>query len=64
MVLLPKQYNWASIFHVDLIVYKFIKSRLEPAIGQGTLCGTIIEVNQENKVVEFEQIFKGGKLDK
>jgi metallophosphoesterase (TIGR00282 family) len=43
---------------------KFIKSRLEPAIGQGTLCGTIIEVNQENKVVEFEQIFKGGKLDK
>ena len=41
---------------------KFIKTRLEPATGEGTLCGTIIEVNNEMKVSEFKQIFKGGRL--
>ena len=43
---------------------KFIKTRLEPASGQGTLSGTIIKVSEENKVFEFEQILKGGMLEK
>ena len=42
---------------------KFIKTRLEPANGEGTLCGTIINVDKEMKVFEFKQIFKGGRLN-
>ena len=42
---------------------KFIKTRLEPANGEGTLCGTIINVDKEMKVSEFKQIFKGGRLN-
>ena len=42
---------------------KFIKTRLEPASGEGTLCGTIINVDNEMKVSEFKQIFKGGRLN-
>ena len=41
---------------------KFIKTRLEPASGEGTLCGTIINVDNEMKVSEFKQILKGGRL--
>tara|TARA_B100000886_G_scaffold185020_1_gene126949 strand:- start:222 stop:656 length:435 start_codon:yes stop_codon:yes gene_type:complete len=41
---------------------KFIKTRLEPANGEGTLCGTIIKIDKEMKVSEFKQIFKGGRL--
>ncbi len=41
---------------------KFIKTRLEPANGEGTLCGTIINIDKEMKVFEFKQIFKGGRL--
>ena len=43
---------------------KFIKTRLEPAVGKGTLCGTIININDRKKVDKFEQIFVGGKLNK
>ena len=43
---------------------KYIKTRLEPASGQGTLCGTIINVNKENKVTEFKQILLGGRLNR
>ena len=42
---------------------KFIKTRLEPANGKGTLCGTIINVDKEMKVSQFKQIFKGGRLN-
>jgi len=42
---------------------KFIKTRLEPASGEGTLCGTIINVDNEMKVSEFKQILKGGRLN-
>ena len=41
---------------------KFLKTRLEPANGEGTLCGTIINIDKEMKVCEFKQIFKGGRL--
>ena len=43
---------------------KFIKTRLEPAVGAGTLCGTIINVNEKKKVEKFKQILIGGKLNK
>ncbi|MFL2661672.1 MAG: TIGR00282 family metallophosphoesterase [Alphaproteobacteria bacterium] len=43
---------------------KFIKTRLEPAVGEGTLCGTIININERKKVDKFKQILIGGKLDK
>ena len=42
---------------------KFIKTRLKPANGEGTLCGTIINVDEEMKVSQFKQIFKGGRLN-
>ena len=42
---------------------KFIKTRLEPANGEGTLCGTIITVDKEMKVSGYKQIFKGGRLN-
>ena len=45
--------------------HKHIKSRLQPANGNGTLCGTIIEVDSSSmRVIRFDQIFKGGKLHK
>ena len=43
---------------------KFIKTKLEPAIGQATLCGTILDINNKFRVSDFKQIFKGGKLEK
>ncbi len=43
---------------------KFIKTKLEPASGEGTLCGTIIKINEEFKVIKFQQIIKGGKLQR
>ena len=42
----------------------FLKTRLEPASGEGTLCGTIIKIDKENRVSEFQQILKGGRLNK
>ena len=42
----------------------FLKTRLEPASGEGTLCGTIIKIDKESKVSEFQQILKGGRLNK
>lgn len=43
--------------------HKHIKSRLKPANGNGTLCGTIIELDSSGmKIIGFNQIFKGGKL--
>ena len=42
----------------------FLKTRLEPASGEGTLCGTIIKIDKNNKVSNFQQILKGGRLDK
>jgi len=43
---------------------KFLKTKLEPASGEGTLCGTLIEIDSRRKVTKFEQIIKGGKLEK
>ena len=43
---------------------KFLKTKLEPAIGEGTLCGTIFKINENNKVEKFSQIIKGGRLQK
>ena len=43
---------------------KFLKSRLETASGEGTLCGVLIEINNETKKVDgFNQVIKGGKLN-
>ena len=51
----------------DLSIKKFtqkhLKTRLEPASGEGTLCGTILEIEGKN-VKAFEQIILGGKLHK
>ncbi|MEE2695137.1 MAG: TIGR00282 family metallophosphoesterase [Pseudomonadota bacterium] len=43
---------------------KFLKTKLEPASGEGTLCGTLIKIDSRRKVIKFEQIIKGGKLEK
>ena len=42
---------------------KHLKTRLEPADGEGTLCGTILHIEGKN-VKAFEQIILGGKLQK
>ena len=42
---------------------KHVKTRLEPAEGEGTLCGTILDIESKN-VKAFEQIILGGKLQK
>ena len=43
---------------------KFLKSRLETASGEGTLCGVLIEINNETKLVSgFNQVIIGGKLN-
>tara|TARA_Y100000994_G_C15579623_1_gene395991 strand:- start:28 stop:843 length:816 start_codon:yes stop_codon:yes gene_type:complete len=42
---------------------KHLKIRLEPADGEGTLCGTILHFEGKN-VKAFEQIILGGKLQK
>ena len=42
---------------------KHIKTRLEPADGEGTLCGTILDIESKS-VKAFEQIILGGKLQK
>ncbi len=41
---------------------KFLKTKLEPASGEGTLCGTFIKINEKNEVIDFKQIIKGGRL--
>ncbi len=44
---------------------KFLKPRLETASGEGTLCGTLIEIDTNSKMVkDFNQILLGGKLNK
>ena len=43
---------------------KFLKPRLETASGEGTLCGVLIEINNETKKVNgFNQVIIGGKLN-
>ena len=43
---------------------KFLKSRLETATGQGTLCGVLIEIDNQTKIVnDFSQVIIGGKLN-
>ena len=43
---------------------KFLKSRLETATGQGTLCGVLIEIDNQTKIVNgFSQVIIGGKLN-
>ena len=43
---------------------KHVKTRLEPADGQGTLCGVILEIDlKTKKVINFKQILKDGILD-
>ncbi len=43
---------------------KFLKTKLEPASGEGTLCGTIIKINDKYEVIYFKQIIQGGRLSK
>ena len=48
---------------ISRFISKHVKPRLEPAVGEATLCGTIIKVNIDNLFIEgFEQILMGGKL--
>ena len=50
-------------FAVSRFISKHIKTRLEPASGEATLCGTILKINQNDMFVEkFRQILIGGKL--
>ena len=43
---------------------KFLKSRLETASGEGTLCGVLIEINNETKIISgFNQVIIGGNLN-
>ena len=50
---------------VQRFVNKHLKVRLETARGKATLCGVIIDVNENNcKVEKFEQIFRDGILGK
>ena len=45
--------------------HKHLKLRLETASGHGTLSGTIIDINdQDNSIQGFNQILRGGKLDR
>ena len=43
---------------------KFLKTKLEPAGGEGTLCGTVLKINDKSKVIKFRQIIKGGRLER
>ena len=43
---------------------KFLKTKLEPASGEGTLCGTIFTINEKNRVIEYNQVIMGGRLQK
>ena len=46
-------------------IHKHIKTRLEPADGEGTLCGVILEIDlKTKKVINFKQILKDGLLDR
>ena len=50
-------------FSIKKFTNKYVKSRLETASGEGTLCGTIIDIDEKNKLVrDFDQIILGGKL--
>ena len=48
---------------IKRFTHKHLKTRLEPADGEGTLCGTILHIEGKN-VKAFEQIILGGKLQK
>ena len=44
---------------------KHLKTRLETAEGEGTLCGILIEIDEKSKTVRnFDQIIIGGKLNR
>ena len=49
---------------INRFTKKHIKSRLETANGEGTLCGTVININDNNRVNDFNQIIIGGRLQK
>ena len=49
---------------INRFTKKHIKSRLETANGEGTLCGTVININDNNRVNDFNQIIIGGTLQK
>ena len=52
-------------YSINRFTKKHLKSRLETADGEGTLCATLIQINAEDKkVVNFDQIILGGKLQK
>ena len=45
--------------------HKHARSRLETANGKGTLCGTIIEIdNSTHKIINYDQIIRGGQLNR
>ena len=48
---------------VSRFISKHFKTRLEPASGEATLCGTIIKIDTKKMCVDsFKQILIGGKL--
>ena len=44
-------------------LHKHLRTRLEPADGEGTVCGVILEIDLETKKVKnFKQLINGGFL--
>ena len=50
---------------IKRFVNKYVKTRLETANGEGTICGILINIDEKSKLVrDFDQIIIGGKLDR
>ncbi len=50
---------------INRFIKKHLKSRLETADGEGTLCATLMKINSDDKkVIDYNQIIIGGKLQK
>ena len=50
---------------IKRFVNKYVKTRLETANGEGTICGILISIDEKSKLVrDFDQIIIGGKLDR
>ncbi len=50
---------------IKRFVNKHVKTRLETANGEGTICGILINIDEKSKLArDFDQIIIGGKLDR
>ena len=50
---------------ITRFVNKYMKTRLETANGEGTICGILINIDEKSKLVrDFDQIIIGGRLDR